>query len=77
MQESKTILQFFQRLFTWYPKVLWQSLLRFYRQKGYLLSQRYSNRRMKSFGYWAVCDPSSRLGGDSFAPMTSKLPLVY
>lgn len=70
-------LQFFQGLFTWHPTVLLQCLLHFYRRKGYLLSQCYSNGRMKSFGYRAVCDPSSRLRGDIFAPMTSKLPLVY
>lgn len=69
--------QFFQGFFTWNPRVLLQCLLHFYRQKGYLLCECYSNGRMKSLGYRAVCDLSSRLRGDIFAPMTSKLPLVY
>lgn len=49
----------------------------FYRKKGCLHCELCSPGRVESFGFWALCDPSSRLRGDIFAPMTSKLPLVY
>lgn len=58
-------------------RALLPCLVHFYRQKGCLHCELYSTGRVESFGYWAVCDLSSQLRGDIFAPVTSKLPLVY